>query len=581
MAKSGLVALPKFFDGVTVDSTPLALPCTSSSYTPGPIAPFNAELATRPYPAGDYLIVRGVHTSNDPNDTAVHQVDKITSAICANNPDGFRGCRLVTTLAPKACYVTCVYIRIHPDLAPTPSNPEPCVDWLELIADGIHSAAPAWEVVWAPQADKDKRMWLRISDVFAVKDEADDDDKKKSNDDNKTKRKDPEDRRKQRGQNQKVIDTLRKHFDNAGHPAIDGYRLGESAQAVIVLAHPAHVDAVLCATSVTVGARTHAVSAVRQIEIECPFEIVVCGFAAFSESRAQQVCDGWFDAFRQSDGTTLLAKTHAGKDVDERDFMFYTMADWATTERVLSAKSSESFQKATAVFRLQPPQLLYNINSVSAWKTRDTASAINEGAKKIDSALRSVVCRMEAIERQAQARHAAIEACMGQMVSTLATVATSVSNIVGRVEDLGCALFIGQQDAHLSIDLSHVDNNMALACCTINCPIDEDEAKEATAEYMRLKAKRVEIMAKLDALHDRTNGRLIAPPSPTITSPPLPPRNPTLPPGIPNKRPRTSTHSPTPSLPPATHMHPHQARTTWKLMMIARYIHMPITLVAV
>ncbi|KAJ7816163.1 hypothetical protein B0H14DRAFT_3744213 [Mycena olivaceomarginata] len=418
-------------------------------FTPqAPIAPFNAELAARPYPAGDYLIVRGVHVSNDPENTAVHQVDKITNAIRANDPDGFRGCRLVTSLAPKACYVSCVYIRLHPDLVPTASNPEPRVDWLELIADGIRSAQPTWEVAWAPQADKDKRMW-------------------KSDDDDKTKRKDPEERRKQRDQNQKVIDTLRKHFDDAGRPAVDGYRLGESAQAVIVLAHPAHVDAVLRAKTVTIGARTHAVSAVRQIEIERPFEIAVRGFSAFPESRARQVCDGW-----------------------------------------------------------------------------DAASAIDEGAKKIDSALGSVVRRMEAIERQAQALHAATEARMGQMESTLATVATSVSNVVGRVEDLSRALFIGQQDAHLSIDLSSVDNDMAIARRTIDRPINDDEGKEATAEYIRLKAKRAEIIAKLDALRDGTNGRLIAPPGPTIAPPPLPPRTSTPPPGIPNKRPRTSAHGP-------------------------------------
>jgi hypothetical protein len=112
-----------------------------------PIAPFNADLATRLYPAGDYLIIRGIHVSNDLDNTAVHQVDKITSAIRANDPDGFHGCRLVTSLAPKVCYASCVYICLHPDLAPTASNPEPRVDWLELITDGICLAEPAWEVV--------------------------------------------------------------------------------------------------------------------------------------------------------------------------------------------------------------------------------------------------------------------------------------------------------------------------------------------------------------------------------------------------------------------------------------------------
>ncbi|KAJ7834470.1 hypothetical protein B0H14DRAFT_3462061 [Mycena olivaceomarginata] len=74
----------------------------------------------------------------------------------------------------------------------------PRVNWLELVANGIRLAEPAWEVAWAPQADKNKRMWLRISDVFA------------------------------RDENQKVIDALRKHFDDAGRPAVDGYNFPES-----------------------------------------------------------------------------------------------------------------------------------------------------------------------------------------------------------------------------------------------------------------------------------------------------------------------------------------------------------------
>jgi hypothetical protein len=182
-------------------------------------------------------------------------------------------------------------------------------------------------------------MWLHISDVFAVKDEAvDDDDKKKSNDDDKTKRKDLEERRKQRNQNQKVIDTLRKHCDDAGRPAVDSYRLGESAQAVIVLTHPVLVDAVLRAKTVTIGACTHAISAVRQIEIEHPFEIAIRGFSAFPESCTRQVCDRWFDTFCRPDGTTLLAETRTGKDVNEHDFMFYTMADWATSAYLVPSR---------------------------------------------------------------------------------------------------------------------------------------------------------------------------------------------------------------------------------------------------
>ncbi|KAJ7327543.1 hypothetical protein DFH08DRAFT_967969 [Mycena albidolilacea] len=482
-----------------------------------PIVPFSTELASRPYPAGDYLIVRGIPITNDVDNSAVHQIGKITRAIRANDPDRFAGCRIVTSLAPKAHYASCVYIRLHSDCAPTDDNPEPRVDWLELYADGIRLAEPTWEVAWAPQADKDKRMWLRIADVFDIKEgEA------QEKDADKLKKNDPDERKKKREGNQKVIDALRKVLDDAGRPTVDGYRLGDSAQAVIVLAYPAHVDAFLRSKTVTIGARTHTVSAVRQIEVERPFEIAVRGFASFPESRARQVCDGWFASFRRPDGTTLLAETRAGEDVDERDYMFYTMADWATTELVLGAKSCESFIKATAAFHLQPPQLLYNVNSAAAWKTRDAATAIDEGAKKIDSGLASIARRMEVLERQAQSRHDATEARMGLLETTLTTAVASIGNIVGRVEELGRGFYLGQQHTHLTIDLLRIDNDMTMARRTIAHPIDDDDKAEAIAECKRLKIARTDVQAKLDALRGNTNGLIVAPARPDHRSSPAP-----------------------------------------------------------
>ncbi|KAJ7775226.1 hypothetical protein B0H14DRAFT_2631883 [Mycena olivaceomarginata] len=363
-------------------------------------------------------------------------------------------------------------------------------------------------------------MWLRIADVFDVKEGEVKEGQDKDVD--KQKRNDPDERKKKREGNQKVIDALRKVFDDAGHPTVDGYRLGESAQAVIVLAYPAHVDAVLRA---------------KAIEIERPFEIAVRGFAAYPESRARQVCDGWFYSFRRPDGSTLLAETRAGDDVDERDYMFYTMADWATTELVLGAKSCESFIKATAAFHLHPLQLLYNVNSAAAWKTRDAATAIDEGAKKIDSGLTSIARRMEVLERQAQSRHDATEARMGLLETTLTTAVASIGNIVGRVEELGRGFHFGQQHTHLTIDLLRIDNDMTMARHTIAHPIDDDDKAEAVAECKRLKVARADVQAKLDALCGNTNSLIVAPPGPTIAPPPLPPRSSTPTPGPSNKRP--------------------------------------------
>ncbi|KAJ7654273.1 hypothetical protein B0H17DRAFT_1214425 [Mycena rosella] len=70
----------------------------------------------------------------------------------------------------------------------------------------------------------------------------------------------------------------------------------------------------------------------RQIEVESAYEIAVAGFYLNQDSRAAEDCDGWFASF-QRDGQSLLVETRSNPQ--ERDFCFYTMRDWATTEKLL------------------------------------------------------------------------------------------------------------------------------------------------------------------------------------------------------------------------------------------------------
>ncbi|KAJ7829241.1 hypothetical protein B0H13DRAFT_289199 [Mycena leptocephala] len=286
-----------------------------------PIQKYDPNAPTRPYPVGDYLIVRGI-VPTDPPIAPLRQLNRAIDKITDTNQDSFEDVVFIATDGP---YATCAYVRLHSNHNPTDEDPEPGVNWLEALADGICNESPHWDVAWAPARDKDKRTWVRVLEIFKDLSVPATQTAKKS----------------RREEDMKVIAILRKVFDDAGRTTVDGFRVSDGDVAVIVFAHPSHTDATTNNRFVKLGGTSHTVTSARQVEIERPFEIAVGGFSKFAESRARDACDSWFSSFERN-GVSLLAETRT--DPREKDYVFYTMVDWITTQHVLSTGPiAESF----------------------------------------------------------------------------------------------------------------------------------------------------------------------------------------------------------------------------------------------
>ncbi|KAJ7874076.1 hypothetical protein B0H13DRAFT_1021649 [Mycena leptocephala] len=95
-----------------------------------PIQKYDPNAPTRPYPVGDYLIVRGL-VPTDPPVAPLRQLNRAIDKITDANQDSFEDVVFVATDGP---YATCAYVRLHSDHNPTDEDPEPRVDWLEALA---------------------------------------------------------------------------------------------------------------------------------------------------------------------------------------------------------------------------------------------------------------------------------------------------------------------------------------------------------------------------------------------------------------------------------------------------------------
>ncbi|KAJ7853591.1 hypothetical protein B0H13DRAFT_1904012 [Mycena leptocephala] len=487
-----------------------------------PIQKYDPNAPMRPYPVGDYLIVRGI-IPTDPPIAPLRQLNRAINKITDANHDSFEDVMFVVTDGP---YSSSAYVQLHADHNPTDEDPEPHVDWLEALAEGIHAESHHWDIAWAPAHEKDKCTWVRVLDIFK----------------DLSMPATPIAKKSRREEDLKVIAILRKLFDDAGHTTVDGFRVSDGDAAIIIFAHPSYADVATNNRSIKFAGVSHTISPVHQIEIECPFEIAVGGFSKFAESCARDACDSWFNAFERN-SVSLLAETRT--DPHEKDYVFYTMANWTTTHHVLSTSPvTESFLHLTAKFGLHQPQLIYNMNTNALWR-KDVATVISQGAEKIDSAIVALTHHLEAAERQNQAHHDASEARMGRIETTLDKAVTSLDKVVGRIEDIGRRLHIQQQDTYLLIELARIDAYIKLARNTIDRPVDDADRNRAVAQYNDAQTHRNDIRARLDALHNSSNGRITGPELFSAHMPLLPSRpSPSTLSASSNKRARTSTNGP-------------------------------------
>ncbi|KAJ7176389.1 hypothetical protein C8R43DRAFT_943175 [Mycena crocata] len=351
-------------------------------------------------------------------------------------------------LATTACY-----IKLDRSLDSFDPAAEPRVDLLQLWMDKLREHASEWETAWAPQREgKDKRCWVRVNNIF---------DEEPGDVFGGKRKRDPNE--------EKYVAATRKAFDDAGMKSINGFRSGKGV--IVHLRHPSLVDKAVEQATIHVPdiSRKHLpVYSVRQIEVQNAFEIVVGGLSGQSNASVGHVTS-WFASFSR-DGQTLLAAVR--QPPNEKDFVVFTMDDWAATADVL--KNAENFTKEFPDYR--PPQLLFKLNTVGSWKP-STAAVITEGADKVSDAVAALTRRIDKNERDARARDEDTKHRISQIDLNLVTLTTVTTNLATRQEELGRGMFIMQQESQLSVALGRIDAAMMMARQTHARPIDDEEKK--------------------------------------------------------------------------------------------------------
>ncbi|KAJ7164513.1 hypothetical protein C8R46DRAFT_1099751 [Mycena filopes] len=397
---------------------------------------------------------------------------------------------------------------------------EPRVDILQDWLDAFSQYNREWEVVWAPQNEKDKRLWVRVQDVFK------DDRKDKTEDD-------------------KVISSIRKVIETSIGLTTDGFRMG--LHAIIILQFPAHADFLIRTGVLNVRAIEYRIVRVRQIEVQAAFEIVVGGFKRGynDESDARAVCDSWFNSIVNSNGESMLVGVRT--DDEEPDFVIYSLSSWATTAYVLSEEMSSNFARQLgSVYGLTTPTLLYAHNSRAVYR-KDVGAIIADGAKQVDAGFVALTKRMDKFEREARERDVVNKTQMKHLSDSVTSLTAATALISSQQQDLSRGMYIMGKEMDYTNRLTRLDIDLSLARRTMANPIDDNEKDEAKKEIRDLNAQRIVLKKELDAL--RGDPILAIAPGPVVSPPPAPApvAAANIGPSSPRKRPRTSTDGPDPN----------------------------------
>ncbi|KAJ7138986.1 hypothetical protein C8R44DRAFT_867158 [Mycena epipterygia] len=275
--------------------------------------------------------------------------------------------------------------------------------------------------------------------------------------------------------NEKVIAKLRSQFDTAGLQTVNGFKSGNGT--IITFAFPEDFDKVANGRHILFNSKQVAVYHVRQIEMEYAFEIVIGGTAAIDPTTLNNIIT-WFARFERN-GESLLVDNRSPPG--EHDYHVISMKDWAATADILTSE----FQKDLEMYDLCAPQLLFRLNTTTAWKVNP----------------HTVVPELVTID------------------ANIAAVTNVAQTLVICQEELRRGLFLIQQDNQYTSALGRIDAALMINRQTYSCPIDDDEKQEARTEIVRLTAECKAVQAKLDALH--SNHPTIAAPPPVHPSLPL------------------------------------------------------------
>ncbi|KAJ7124853.1 hypothetical protein C8R44DRAFT_874714 [Mycena epipterygia] len=423
-------------------------------------------------PTGNFLIVRGVFSPGEKIDPVPIVRAKVADIMA------------MTDASPPAATLT-----LDPSLVSPDPKAEPRTDLLAQWIPALDHTG--WEVRWAPQAEgRDKRMWIRLADVFDGTPDESTEAKRKA---------------------EKVVSSNPLPVRYCWSP--DRFTASNTALA------PSSPSPILTTST------------------EPPT------YASWSTTD---------DRFSSTAATGNPFSLPPALRLENATISCCPCATGLPPAAVL-LDSKRFDAELGSHYHLCTPQLLFRLNTSAAWKV-DPNAALIEGAEKVTGVVTALTRRIETSEHDASARDADTKARLVAIDANVTSVSNLAQTLANRQEDLGRGFLLLQQETHLSSSLARIDTSLTLARQMFSWPIDDQEKEEARAEVLRLNAERKLIQSKLDGLYAHQPAiaappPFTPPPPPANPPPPLPPSPTPRRPAAPSTAPATFSFAP--SSPPS------------------------------
>ncbi|KAJ3519845.1 hypothetical protein NMY22_g13014 [Coprinellus aureogranulatus] len=453
---------------------------------------------------GCSLIVRGLTTS--PADNPITVLNRKIDSVVRKHPE-MKNIPVVVKPFPvkESAWTSSAYIHLHDSLKPKDPNDEPRVDLLTEWKRALSYEEPSLEVKWTPNdAGQDRRCWIRFPDLSVA-----------NGYDVKA------------VQTPKILPIIRKVLEENKVPI--NYSYGCSTGPTINVALPSHADGLLDRGTIelpTYGLQR--VTAVRQIEIENPYELAIVGAPDSVEGVGMILRDWLLDTYVDDDGNSLV--TDSIREVTAQGVMIFvfSMIDWRSTVKVLEDSASGRFAETfsnRAFQSMVPPALLFHVNRDAIWPGKSTRQVFQKGADTANERFDMLSLEIAALRRdtaQVGARVDAVQVQLGSIATTVTTLASSVSAIQEGQAARDTAMLIQNHKSSLMTELSQAQTNkMQLETrLLLDTGMDETQVARFTAKIKQLEAREEELRSQID--HSANNFHAIMGAPVANSLPPLP-----------------------------------------------------------
>ena len=317
---------------------------------------------------------------------------------------------LVSPPGPRADRETYCYVCNAADVAQASNVPRP--DLLERWISILTVLNNEWTVGWSPQrGGKDKSHWVALHGIAGLE-------------------------KKSKSEFSRLVSS---EIERLGFPVVSSFSMNEQQRtsAGVILRHLADIHRITRASPLICRALSpepiSAFANFRQVEPAYAFELAILGVGDYDPSFCGTLDSFFIHCTKDSEGSDSSAFV-CSRMIPEYDAYCFVMRDWSAVSQVLAATQPfEDFMKRNRL-NLQPPQLVYELNSNNLWKVHtttiirkagdDVIKRLDELDSKIEDLRQEQSSQFNAVDR----RFALLEEGASQLLMSVKELSTEMGN---------------------------------------------------------------------------------------------------------------------------------------------------------